>query len=540
MRELLVRPAPMPDEWRFGYIVRALGQNGHLPGGHERIRRLSHRIAGHIPNSFWESSEAGPLVNRRQRGFGGHVLPAWALRGERSAVSVCPACFHDNPYIRLSWRLVAVTHCETHEQPLRDHCRACGCKLNQGMFAHNVCRCGAPLGYPVPQGAASTTSVQSATVIGAAVFSSQEVTWALSASMRSRGPCAEVVSLIVFLGQLLPKLAGVGSDLERSHERDAIPAFLARLGLELTFSADWISELWRRLPSVALLRTALSFVLKLERDEGEFQTELSGLPLRRWATHLVGLGACTQTAERRGWLDPLLLKRGLIDANTAARRVNVSKARIMSLVRRNVVRPVRVLPGDKSRHLFGVDQLEKLEMAAEHWQQFGQRQELGLSRRAHRAFLRSGLLAVVGSSGGKVKFDPFDLGDLLVDLEREALAIEVTDAALVCLATEELWSRRYILAMPRLLAMMCVGEVRLWSWGDGIGFGRYFLGVDALMTLYTLAAEAENASRPPPPETMELSGASVRRQRPRRQWSAPVAVPLASSATTAQLPLVWE
>ncbi|MCC7362714.1 MAG: TniQ family protein [Anaerolineales bacterium] len=162
------RPAPYPDECLSGYLLRLGAANGCAqlwdlarelfphwvhPPQVTRLRweypiedgqRLMQRT-GLAPN-IWRGLTVAPLVEkfRPPLALSGSdsLSPGHSLHGViHPALRVCPRCLQADPYVRLAWRLAAVTACCEHGCLLQSHCPDCGRPLSAADPSEQHLRC---------------------------------------------------------------------------------------------------------------------------------------------------------------------------------------------------------------------------------------------------------------------------------------------------------------------------------------------------------------------------------------------------------------
>jgi DNA-binding CsgD family transcriptional regulator len=166
------RPAPYADECLSGYLARLAVANGMLDLWQFasdlfplwRVTRQLSLVRWEYPLDTWgllplRSQLSPPTLNRltvlawvqkvRDPPVFTHPFragPGRILNGSiRMGDCICPSCFAETPYLRLSWRLSAVTVCLAHGCWLEQRCPGCGQPLD--VFSRrgfSVCclRCG--------------------------------------------------------------------------------------------------------------------------------------------------------------------------------------------------------------------------------------------------------------------------------------------------------------------------------------------------------------------------------------------------------------
>lgn len=136
--ELPVRPRPLIDESIEGYILRIVARNGW-----QQTRQLLKHMG--LPSKFYVDNldklaklcnTLAPLVRLAPEGliehFSDQLSHNW-LYDEKRALQdlrvrfprLCPLCVNQTGF-HWHWSLATVSHCETHNHELWDHCPKCG------------------------------------------------------------------------------------------------------------------------------------------------------------------------------------------------------------------------------------------------------------------------------------------------------------------------------------------------------------------------------------------------------------------------------
>ena len=487
MPKLLLRPTLMPDEWWDGYVARVLAENGHAPTREYMLGKLEPIVAQLVPDQVKRQAMAGDSVAETLRTYSGWTLPTWAVRGTKSAAAYCPECFSDEPYVRLGWRLRAVSHCDAHGSTLQTRCGACNRSVFHWDLARQVCRCGTALGQS--QGSASraagaVTARSCSTCQENGLFSWQE---ARNATTRP-SDCSEsaypaALAVIVLMGRLLPALVEVRV-AGLADEARTTTGFIKALGLTLSPSMDSVKELLEALPSAAHLRAALSVILSLRLAEQTGTSVLGQLPLQDWAERLCALGASPAAAERRGLVEVGALQRGLVPLKVAAPQAGLSEMHLHSLMERGLVVPTRTFEVGERQHLFSPEQVQFLTGFRHQGYTYGNAFDLGLEGSGVHVLRAAGIVGLVPGNAGRTWLDGEALRALLAALSERAIEVQAVNAQMLNLGSKRIWQNRYVPVLKTLVVKLLAGEVALWAFGDQPGFARFYLGVDALELLH--------------------------------------------------------
>ena len=510
MLKLLQRPLLNPGEWWDGYVARVLAVNGHVPNGAYLLGKLEPFVDAMVPGDVKRRAQAGTAVGVGLAAFSRHTLPMWAVRGPKSAAAYCPECYRVEPYVRLSWRLRAVTHCEIHGCPLRTKCGACGNSVFHWDLERASCLCGAPF----------TQASQSEMVRAEEpaddpaahgrehwVFSDQRASNLLSVEDGCGDVNSEQIAVMAFLGCLLPSVAAVSVRGIAKSDRTVL-GFLRRLALTALPSVAWVEQLWRSLPSTAHLGTAVHIVLKLHHEERTAPSDLSTLPLWEWAQALCSLGAPTSPAERKGWISAGELSKDLVSATTAARQAGLSVVHFQDLMKMGIVVPIRTFTLGVRQHQFTKEQVRKLQSLGQQGHRYGKPLDLGIEGNGLKVLERSGIANLVGGISGRTWLDRVELHSLLDDFNRFATPAERIDGQKVSLGSKRVWQSPYIPALKAMFSRLRSGELRLWAWGSAPGLARFYIGPDALEFLHrgALGRDSSAAGTLGQPELPLLGG----------------------------------
>lgn len=489
MPNLLQRPPIMEDEWWSGYVARVLAANGHAPTREYMLAKLEPLVSSIVPVGLRHKAIAGAPTEGGLRSFSKWTFPSWAVRGENGAAAHCPFCFGDQPYMRLSWRLRAVTHCALHNCPLQTRCSACSVPLFQWDLARRTCRCGMAIGK------SSARLAESSQVGSAYDCSDARSNWLFSAQVANAAMASHEVAnrssdcpklgLLIFLGELLPALATVhhcGLD----KKTNTVAEFLARLNLVLTEcdSLPWVERLISALPSVTHLRAALTVVLKLYSQEQSKQSALHSLPLLHWAQMLCDLGASSAKAEGEGLIEPGLLSAGLVSLKQAARQAGITSMHLHELMKKGVVTPTRTFDVGGRHHFFSQEQIQSLSRFHHQAYAYGNSLDLGFEGNGIFILRNSKVVPIVEGNDGRKWLDGNKLRDLLKRLGEISVPSIQINACMVSLGSKRILQSRYAPALKALFERLCSGEISLWSCGEAPGFARFYIGLDGLDFLH--------------------------------------------------------
>ncbi|WP_425218882.1 TniQ family protein [Ralstonia solanacearum] len=104
---LPVRPQRKPDEWGETYLARLIRANGVKRPWRYDLDRIRHSPLSERPVT------ALPQYRDEK-------LPLWAMLGRGAQIRYCPACLHDEGYIRERWRLSPFEVCTIHNIRLKN------------------------------------------------------------------------------------------------------------------------------------------------------------------------------------------------------------------------------------------------------------------------------------------------------------------------------------------------------------------------------------------------------------------------------------
>lgn len=510
MPKLLLRPTLMPDEWWDSYVARTLAENGHAPTREYMLGKLEPFVAQLVSADEKRRAIAGDTVATSLRWFSRWTLPPWAVRGTKSAVAYCPSCLAEEPYVRISWRLRAVTHCAEHDLPLRTRCLTCGQPVFHWDLARGQCRCGAEFGTPLPRPGVRLSSDCANSGSEAPegwMFSAQVAQEAISPVFDAAAGGAPVaLASAVLIGHLLPALMKVRVAGQTPEDR-TINGFLQGLGVSLSPSTTFVEETLESLRSAAHLRAALTTILSVGHAEASAQSALSMLPLQSWAEKLCAQGASPEKAERLGLVEPDSLKRGLVPLKVAAREAGLGEMHLHSLLARGVVTPQRTFEMGERQHLFSQEQVQSLMHFRHQGYGYGRSLDLGLAVSRIKVLRVAGVVNLVKGNGEKTWLNGEELRTLLVALGERAIEVDSVNGQMLCLGSDRIWQNRYVPALKTLFDRMLSGAVGLWAFGDQPGFARFYVGVDALELLHRGALVGNSqAVNQGPQENLALMG----------------------------------
>lgn len=485
MPKLLQRPSLMPGEWWEGYVVRVLLENGHAPNGKYMLRKLEPLVAATMASDVKLDAQAGDLVRERLHAFSVFTLPRWAVRGHGAATAYCPQCYRDAPYIRLSWRLHAVTHCEAHGCPMQACCGACGSPVFHWHLAGRFCRCGADVSQSPWTKTSASMALNLKPVPGGenSLFSAQCVEDLVSTEGERKCFRVEAIATVAFLGCLLPSLAAARMTGTKWRE-PTVSGLLSRLGLSAVPSVAWVEQLWQALPSAAHLRNALLIVLRLHHEELSLPSDLSVLPLWQWAQTLSGLGASSATAERRGWVPVGALAPRLHSASSVARQTGFAVRQLTELMAKGVAMPTRTLTVGVRQHQFSPEIVHELQRLRDHECRYGRYGNLGVEGNGLKILAKTGIVGLAIEGCDRRRLDRRQMRALLDGLDRRAAPIDQLDGAKVSLGSKRIWQSPYIPALKETFSRLLSGELNLWVCGNAPGLARFHVGLDTLEFLH--------------------------------------------------------
>lgn len=490
MHKLLQRPPIKHGEWWEGYVARILVENGCPSKGKYLLGKLEPLVTVMVSENIKRGTQAGEALTKGIRSFQQYRLPKWAVKGHGAPAAHCPDCMREDPFIRLSWRLPAVTHCETHNRPLQISCGACERLAFHWDLARQSCRCGAPFAG-LPSGP-SLNEMAPAARQGVPATDSQRDSWIFSAQQADRilaladgssksGPSP--IALMTFVGHLISCLTA-GRQRNKQATKRTIGGLLMQLGVSATPSVTWIEELWLALPSAAYLRSALNLVLCMHHSEQLSPSEMGSLPLRDWAETLCGLGASPASAERRGWVSAGSLSPGLVSATSAAKLAGVQVNYFLALRAKGLARPVRTLEVGLRQYQFSAEQVQQLKPLHRRDGRSRSSRCSGIEGNGRKILGRAGVIDLVTGPDGRTWLHPLRLQELLAELDRHAVSVERIDASKVSLGSKRIWQSLYIPALKPLFTKLRNGEIKLWTWSDQAGLARFYVGPDALEFLH--------------------------------------------------------
>jgi TniQ len=487
MFKLLLRPTVMPEEWWDSYVARVLAENGHAPTREYMLGKLEPIVAQLVSDEVKRRAMAGDALTETLRTYSRWTLPAWAVRGTKSAAAYCPNCFSDEPNVRLSWRLRAVTHCAAHASILQTRCFTCSRLIFHWDLARRVCRCGAALG----QSRASTRRAHDAVAARECsmysengLFSSQDALKAITQpSSSSEAAYPEALAVMVLMGKLLPALVEVRV-AGLADEARTTTGFIKVLGLTLSPSMDSVHELLEALPSAAHLRAALNVILSLRHAEQRGGSVLGRLPFQEWAEKLCAVGASPAMAERRGLIEVGTFRRALVPLKVAAPQAGLTEMHLHSLMERGLVVPTRTFEVGERQHLFSPEQVQFLTRFRHQGYSYGNAFDLGLEGSGVHVLRAARIVGMVPGNAGRTWLDGEELRALLAALSKRAIEVQAVNAQMLNLGSKRVWQNRYVPVLKTLFVKLLAGEVALWAFGDRPGFARFYLGVDALELLH--------------------------------------------------------
>jgi hypothetical protein len=485
MPKLLQRPSLMPGEWWESYVVRVLLENGHAPNGRYMLRKLEPLVTATVASDVKRDAQAGDRIREGLHTFSVFTLPRWAVRGHGAATAYCPECFRNAPYIRLSWRLNSVTHCETHGCPMQACCGACGSPVFHWQLAGRFCRCGADIAQSPGTKSPSSVVPSLEPVLDEQnlLFSAQCVEDLVSAEGDGKCSRAGAIATVAFLGALLPSLAAARMTGIKWKE-PTVSGLLSRLSLSAVPSVAWVEQLWQALPSAAHLRNALLVVLRLHHDELSSPSDLSVLPLWQWAQTLSGLGASSATAERRGWVSVGALAPRLYSASSVSRQTGITERQLAELMAKGVAIPTRTLMVGVRQHQFSPETVHELQRLRDHECRYGRYGNLGVEGNGLKILAKTDVVDLATGNGERRRLDRSQMRALLDGLNSRAAPIDQLDSAKVSLGSKRIWQSPYIPVLKEMFSRLLSGELQLWVCGKAPGLARFHVGLDTLEFLH--------------------------------------------------------
>lgn len=134
LRPWLFQVEPYEEE-SFGHYLGRFRTANDLSSAHlsAMLNQRSHTV------SYWESPSRqrrpDPISLKRLSDFTGVAVPRlcqmWPSKGTQLhwPTRMCPQCYREAPWHRLTWQLADQPYCEIHRQPLLSACPCCGSAL---------------------------------------------------------------------------------------------------------------------------------------------------------------------------------------------------------------------------------------------------------------------------------------------------------------------------------------------------------------------------------------------------------------------------
>jgi len=444
------------DAWWTGHVARVLHANGLAVNRTNVINQLDATIAQRYSAASVERLRSGEWAGGATRRHAGLVVPAWAVRGPTSAIQLCQRCLVAAPYLRLAWQLRSTTHCLEHAIELTGQCPRCERPWSVRQVVTETCACG----YRIRQSDAGIASSDSRL---------RFAQWLESVS----GDLATRLLLSRLVPSLLSPHSATTTELER---------FCTDVLSGLGQGSAAVSDLWQRLPTVLQITRALRVIRWIEAGERANPSILCELPLERWATELVDLGAGSHLSPTGAYKLTKGPRRYFVLGDAAA-MAGMTGARVRGLVEHGLVRPAKVFGDGQPRVLLAADQIGLLQTFQ--FAEYGGSTDLilGLKGSSLRTLRRSGLAPLTPDAYQRRWMDSQALRSILGDLEAKAKPLPRDAKWLVRLDSRQIWQSRYESVLGAVILKLRQGDLPVFAGEEGKGFARLFVDHHTVLTL---------------------------------------------------------
>ncbi len=491
MHSLRNRPAPKDGEWWDSYVARVMDENGYPPTHIALFQRFEGLVVPIVSAQRQQLMRAGTVVSEGLREFAGMGLPQSTVLPPLSPVRYCPQCLSERHYAEIVGRLRVVTHCGVHRRLLRSQCSSCQRPVRRADLARTVCRCGVRFAQSTDVEADSRMSddllshgLESGGEARSLLISTQQATACLSASEK-RPQQGLRVARLVMIGMLFLRLAKVTERFDESSSSTLSRLFTEMTALGSAGSDRWFSALWESLPSQLCMNQALSLVLWLRRREATSQSELGGLPFLAWAQELCDAGASALRVERSGWIESGVLSKRFIRARHAAKLLGVQPSTLQRFIREGVVQAAVRHKGRIPSWSVSIDQLPQLGHLLRHTGGRELVKGIGVETGCLRPLRESGIVEASTDRSGRRWIDAAAVEQVLCSLRRVACSQDSLPSARVSLGSRYFWEQASLWGGRRLYDLMLSGRLRIWMSSAGIGFARFWVGLDEFLTVRT-------------------------------------------------------
>lgn len=469
---LPVRPQRKPDEWGESYLARLIRANGvKRPWRYDldRIRHspLSERAVTALPQ------------------YRDEKLPLWAMLGRGAQIRYCPACLHDEGYIRERWRLSPFEVCTIHNIRLKNDLvePAISASYNrpekrkvdeitpEQMWSGAMC--------PLPVERAHVTNIWGAVeaaIEGQCADSNELLAWALLSEK--------------ILDAVVTAVRGVdypSRDAVRSTHR---AVWLHKMRTSISPSREGVLRFVLNLEHGAHQRAAAASLRKLADDEAKEETLLSRLPLQGLHDRLVAASPESLAGVSHGALPRDLHPADHISLDRAEALIGCQASLLYFLVRERFFKSVHSMRQGRKQYTF----IHRSDVeACRRWlsQCLGYEQlmsELKVDRRGYWTLLDSQLLRPI-RLGYQSWHRREDVATLLSKLDQVAKALPCSDAGLYPLMGDWMHRRgRSRTVLIQVLREIMSGDLPLYRNLSNDGLAAYFVDVAALERLRWLAA----------------------------------------------------
>ncbi|MCT7296348.1 TniQ family protein [Ralstonia sp. CHL-2022] len=417
--------------------------------------------------------------------YRGETLPSWAMLGPAAQIRYCPACLHDEVYIRERWRLSTFEVCTIHNIRLKNdlvepaitasYNRPETWKIDEikpeQMWSGAMC--------PLPVEQAHVTTIWGAfeaAIVGRCTDSNELLAWTLLSEK--------------ILDAVVTSIRGVDYPARDTVRATHRAGWLHKMGASISPSRTGVLQFILKLECGAHQRAAAGCLRKLADDEAREATLLSRLPLQWLHDRLIAASPESRAGVSHGALPRDLHPADHISLDRAETLIGCRASLLYFLVREGFFKSVHSMRHGRKQYTFiHRSDVESCRRWLSQCMSFEQAMsELKVDRRGYWALLDSQLLRPI-RLGYQSWHRREDVAALLSKLDQVARVVPRSDADLYPLMGEWMHRRgRSRAVLIRVLLEILHGDLPLYRKLSNDGMAAYFVDVAALERLRKLSA----------------------------------------------------